>query len=59
MAQYVVRITATITKNIEVEASNQDDAIELAHELFSVLNDENQERYEQETDFCEIVSYLE
>jgi len=44
-----VVIQARITKTIRVEAKDVDEAYELAHESFSVLNDGFEERYEQET----------
>ena len=47
--KYTVRIMASITKDIEVDAISSDEADELAHEKFSVLNDGIQEKYEQET----------
>ena len=47
--KYIVTIMATITKDIEVDAENSDEANELAHEGFSVLNDGIREKYEQDT----------
>jgi hypothetical protein len=44
-----VVIQARITKTILVEAKDEDEAHELAHESFSVMNDQYKERYEQET----------
>ena len=44
-----VVIQARITKTILVEAKDEDEAHELAHESFSVMNDQHKERYEQET----------
>ena len=55
MKTYQVTIEARITKSYIVEADNEDVAYELAHEQFSVLNDDTPERYEQETlDICEV-----
>ena len=48
MAKYLVTITATVTKDVEVEADSFDGAEELAHELFTTAPDER-ENYEQET----------
>ena len=47
--KYKVTIEARVTKSYIVEADNEDLAYELAHELFSVLNDDTPERYEEET----------
>ena len=47
--KYEVTILARVTKTYTVEADNEDLAYELAHELFSVLNDDTPERYEEET----------
>lgn len=47
--KYEVTIEARISKTYTVKADNQDEAYELAHESFSVLPDEAQEHYEQET----------
>ncbi len=49
MKTYEVTIQARITKTIRVEAKNVDEAYEFAHEDFSVLSDDNWEKYEQET----------
>lgn len=48
MKTYAVTIKATIYKTIAVEAHNEDEAYEAAHEQFSVLPDDS-ERYEEET----------
>lgn len=48
--KFKVTIQATVTKTIEVDdAASEKEACEIAHESFSVLNDDNQEKYEQET----------
>ena len=52
MKTYIVVVKAIITKEIEVIAENEDDAIEQAHENFSVLNDNSPENYHQETGEC-------
>ncbi len=52
--QVTVRIRATITKDILVDAPSEQAAIEQAHELFSVLPD-GEERYEEETLHSEIL----
>ena len=49
MKTYEVMIKATITKRIVVDAIDQDQAEEQAHEMFSVLNDDYDEKYEQQT----------
>jgi hypothetical protein len=50
MKTYAVTITATVTKTYMVKARNKDAARDLAHECFSVLNDDAPERYDQQTD---------
>ena len=47
--KYEVTIQARVVKTYTVEADNEDLAYELAHELFSVLNDDVPERYEEDT----------
>ena len=47
--QYEVTIRATVTKTYCVEAETEADAIEQAHEGFSILNDDAPEDYNQET----------
>ena len=49
MNTYEVFIKATITKSILVDAFNVKEAEEEAHEMFSVLNDDYDEKYEQQT----------
>jgi len=49
MKTYKVTIEARVTKSYVVEADDVDVAYELAHERFSVLNDDTPERYEEET----------
>jgi hypothetical protein len=49
MKNYAVTICAKITKTIKVTAENEMLASEYAHQLFSVLNDSRQEKYEQDT----------
>ena len=46
---YEVFIKATITKSIVVDALNKDEAEEQAHEMFSVLNDDYDQEYDQQT----------
>jgi hypothetical protein len=49
MKTYEVTIRATITKDVLVEAEDENKAAEQAHEEFSVLNDGSDENYKQET----------
>jgi hypothetical protein len=49
MKTYEVKIQATITKIVRVEAKDVDEAYEFAHEDFSVLSDDNWEKYDQQT----------
>jgi len=46
---YDVQIEAIVTKTIRVNAIDEDAAHEMAHELFNVANDEDEERYEENT----------
>jgi hypothetical protein len=48
MNKYNVTIQAVITKTVSVVAQSEDEAIHIAHESFSVLNDDTDERYEQD-----------
>ena len=55
MKKFAITIRATVTKTITVEADNEDDAMEQANELFSVLCDDIEEDYHEEViDFEEI-----
>jgi len=46
---YDVQIEAIVTKTIRVNAIDKDAARELAHEIFTVANDDHEERYEENT----------
>ena len=46
---YDVQIEAIVTKTIRVNAVDEDAAYDLAHEIFTVANDDNEELYEQRT----------
>lgn len=46
---YKVKIQATIVKTVEVEATNEAEAIELAHQQFTVAVDGLEEDYNEET----------
>ena len=48
MKTYKVTIQAIITKPMSVMAQSEEEAIQIAHESFSVLNDATDERYEQD-----------
>ena len=48
MKQYEVTMRSVITKTYIIEAEDDCDAIEVAHDSFSVLPDDSPERYEQE-----------
>jgi hypothetical protein len=53
MRTYEIVIRSTIDKTITVEAENEEDADEQAHELFDVAyQKEFDERYKQETLSC-------
>lgn len=47
--QYIVTVRATITKDVIVEAENEEEADEIAHELFTTDCDGMDEDYDQET----------
>jgi len=49
MGTYDVQIEAIVTKTIRVNAVDEDAAYDLAHEIFTVANDDHEERYEQNT----------
>ena len=49
MKTYSVQIRAEITKTIEVQAINEDEAYKEAHEIFSVTLDEWPEEYSEDT----------
>lgn len=49
MRIYDVIIEARVRKKIQVEARDADEACEIAHEQFSVLNDDTDEYYTQDT----------
>jgi len=53
LTEYHVTIKASVTKTEGVFAESVDEAEEMAHQQFSILNDDNDERYEQETVNCE------
>lgn len=49
MDEYDVEITCTIRKTIRVvECNSEQEAIETAHQLFSILNDETPEDYDEQ-----------
>ncbi len=48
MKQYEITMRSVITKTYIIEAEYEGNAIEVAHESFSVLPDDTPERYEQE-----------
>jgi len=47
--EYKVTIKATVYKTLTVYADSKNEADELAHEFFSVSNDEYLEKYDEET----------
>ena len=49
MKKYAVTIKAIVIKTIEVEANNESEASELAHESFSAANDLSDENYYEDT----------
>jgi len=55
MDEYDVTIEATVTKTLRVPAVNEDEATELAHQLFTVTNEGDEEKYDEQTLRCEKV----
>lgn len=49
MNKYRVIVKATITKEMVVEAGNEDIAESIAHDQFNIENDDCEEKYTQET----------
>ena len=50
MKGWNVTVKATITKTIKIgEAKDEEEAVEFAHQIFSVSNDGIPEKYEQDT----------
>jgi hypothetical protein len=49
MKTYAVTIKAIIVKTYTVQAPDENEALNLGHEVFSVDTDEAPEHYEQET----------
>lgn len=57
MKTYEVTIRATITKTYTVEATDDNEALNTGHQIFSVELDEAPEHYEQETiDLFEVIA---
>lgn len=56
MRTYIVEIRATITKRIEVDALNEDAAIEKASDGFSLLDEDQGDSYSEEVLDCEDVT---
>ena len=52
---YDVTITATVKKTLRVNALTEEEAVEEAHQIFSVLNDGEPEKYEQDTDDIKLI----
>jgi hypothetical protein len=46
---YKVTIEATLRKELTIDASNEQNAIDLANEEFDLRNDHNPEKYDQQT----------
>lgn len=56
MRTYIVEIRATITKRIEVDAVNEDQAVEKASDEFSLLDEDPSDVYSEEVLDCEDVT---
>lgn len=48
MKKYSVTIRATVTKTYVVEAENEELAVQEAHHFFTVMPDNNEERYSED-----------
>jgi hypothetical protein len=48
MKKYSVTIRATVTKTYEVEAENEELAVQEAHHYFTVMPDNSEERYSED-----------
>jgi hypothetical protein len=55
MKEFDVTIIAKIRKTYRVDAETEDEAIETAHQIFTVVNDDIPEDYDQDTVDCEEV----
>jgi hypothetical protein len=56
MAEYDVEITATVRKTIRVaECDSEQEAIETAHQLFSVQADDVPEKYDEQCTSVKLV----
>lgn len=54
MKKFAVTISAKVTKTLEVEAANEDEAVEIAHRDFIIEYEVGQEeRYDQWLEECE------
>jgi hypothetical protein len=49
MGTFKVTIRAVVTKTLTVEAKDKDEACEIAHSSFSVMNNDDPEDYDEET----------
>ena len=54
MPIYTVGIRAVVEKNLTISAPDEDKAIELAHQVFTVASDGGNEHYDQETTSVEL-----
>ena len=55
MTEFDVTIRAVVTKTYRVEANDEDEACETAHQIFNINNDDTPEDYEQDTVSCDKV----
>ena len=46
---YKVTIEATLRKELTIDASSEQNAIDLAHEEFDLHSDDNPEKYDEQT----------
>jgi hypothetical protein len=57
MPKWNVSIKATVRKTItDIEAATEEEAIETAHSLFTVANDDIEEDYEEQTEDVERIN---
>jgi len=60
MDEYDVIIQATVTKTVRVDADNEDEATQLAHQIFTVQSQEGEpEKYDEQTLSCHKVPNID
>lgn len=52
MKSFDIKLKATVTKTMTIEAGTEEEAIEIAHSTFSVLNTDSPEDYDEDLVSC-------